>query len=279
MKRRTAVNKRRLFTGAKGLDVGHNLPAIFNGDGCVQRRLASTGNAVADILEKYAGRAVLNFGAAQVGGQWGKALADSTIAIVIVTMALGTIDQVYAFAAGNDSRLVHIEGGLNIGSGRYPEDGFATIHRDQTGFFDQQRLFVRSHGRCFTHTAVAKVVVIIDQRVVDRQDKNGDNDKKSNCLLHLFNTIKRDHVQMFWVFFLALLFEHMLRVGQGIIGIIDCIGRFPGNVFDRPIIPIRLAEISDNRKRQPALEYDDGNKKKNQQPGFKSGCLMIWMFH
>ena len=62
MKRRTAVNKRRLFTGAKGLDVGHNLPAIFNGDGCVQGRLASIGNAVADAFEKDAGRAVLDFG-------------------------------------------------------------------------------------------------------------------------------------------------------------------------------------------------------------------------
>ncbi len=151
-----------LVSGAKGFDKCYDPPAVIDGNGRVQGWLASIGDAVADIFEKLTGRAVLDFGAAQIGGQRGKALTDGALAVVFVTMALGTIDQVYGFAAGNDSGLGHIEGGLNVGSGRYPEDGFATIHRDQTGLFDQQRFFVRSHGRCFTHAAVAEVVVVVD---------------------------------------------------------------------------------------------------------------------
>ena len=79
---------------------------------------------------------------------------------------------------------------------------------------------------------------------------------------------------MLRVFFLALLFEHMLSVRQRIVGIKYGIGRLRRNVLDRPIVPIRLAEVSDNRKRQPALEYNNSDTKKYQQPGSKCGCLV-----
>jgi hypothetical protein len=48
--------------------------------------------------------------------------------------------------------------------------------------------------------------------VIDRQQSNGNDDEKADYFFHLFNTFKRDHIQMLRVFFPALLFEHMLRV-------------------------------------------------------------------
>ena len=97
-----------LVAEAKGFNIGNDPPAIFNSDGRMQRRLASFGNAVADVFEEYTGRAVLDFGAAQIGRQRGKALTDTAIAIVLVAMALGAIGQKYAFSSGDDSRLGHI---------------------------------------------------------------------------------------------------------------------------------------------------------------------------
>lgn len=91
-KRRIAVNERRLFPGTKGFDVGYYPPAIIDGDRCMQGRLPATGDAVADVLEEYPRRAVLDFGAAQVGRQRRKALTNTTLAVVIMAMALGAID-------------------------------------------------------------------------------------------------------------------------------------------------------------------------------------------
>ena len=102
----------------------------------MQGRLATIGDAVADIFKKDAGGAVLDATAAQVGRQGGKALTDGAVAVVIVAMALGAIDQVYRLTTGNDGRLSHIDRGLDFGSGRYPVDGFTTIDRNQTGFLD-----------------------------------------------------------------------------------------------------------------------------------------------
>ncbi len=213
-----------LVSEAKGFDKGNSLPAIVDGDGRMQRGLPAIGNAVADVFKKDARSTVLDLGAAKIGRQWRKALTDGALAVVIVAMALGAIDQVYSFTAGNEGRLGHIDGGLYVGSGRYPVEGFATVDRNQPGLLDQQRRFIWPHSRCFPHPAEAEVVVIIDERMVNRQNDNSNDDEKSNYFFHLFNPIKRDHVQMLWVFFLTLLFENMLRIGQGIIGIVDCIG-------------------------------------------------------
>ena len=103
----------------------------------MQRRLSAIGDAVADISEKHTRRAVLDFGAAQIGRQRGKALTDAALAVVIVAVALGAKDQVYGLSSVNDGWLRHIDGGLDVGSGRYAVDGFATVDRNQTGFFDQ----------------------------------------------------------------------------------------------------------------------------------------------
>ena len=101
-----------LFTRAKGLDVANNSPAIIGRDGCMQGRLPASGDAVADIFKQDTGRAVLDFGAAQIGGQRRKALADGALAVIVVAVALSAINQVNGFAAVDDGRLGHVEGGL-----------------------------------------------------------------------------------------------------------------------------------------------------------------------
>ena len=97
---------------AKGLDKGNNLPAIIDRDGRMQGRLPAAGDAVADILKKYACRTVLDFGAAQIGRQRCKTLANAAFAVVIMAMALGAKDQVHSFSSVNDARLGHIDRGL-----------------------------------------------------------------------------------------------------------------------------------------------------------------------
>ena len=119
IKKASQYCKETLFAHTKGFDIGNDPPAIFNGDCRMQGRLASFGNAVADVFEKYTGRAVLDFGAAQIGRQRGKALTDTAFTIVIVAVALGAEDQVYGFSSVNGGRLRHIDGGLDVGSGRY----------------------------------------------------------------------------------------------------------------------------------------------------------------
>ena len=245
MKRRTAVNNQRLFSGAKGFDVGNDLPAIIDGDGRMQGRLPAVGNTVADVFEKDAGRAVLDFGAAQIGRQRRKALTHGAVTVVIVTMALGAIDAVHGFSSVNDGRLRHIDGGYDVDPRRYAVDGFTTVDWNQTGFLDQKRLFVRSHGWRFAHAAVAEVVVIIDQCLVNHQKENSNSDEKSYYFFHLLNAFIRNDVKLRRIFFPALLFEHMLRIGKRMIGITDRIRRFAGNIFDRPVVPIGLAKISD----------------------------------
>ena len=82
------------------------MPAVINGYRRFQCRLTATGNAVADGFKQFTFVCGLYFLAAQIGGQRVEALTDSTVAVIVVTMALGAKCLVNGFASGDYGRII-----------------------------------------------------------------------------------------------------------------------------------------------------------------------------
>ncbi len=83
-----------LPAGAERFQVGNNAPSVHNLDGRGERRLSSIGDTVADLLEKHAFRKGLNLYSPQVRGKGLKTLSYGSIAVMIFSVALGTIGEI-----------------------------------------------------------------------------------------------------------------------------------------------------------------------------------------
>jgi hypothetical protein len=128
-----------LSTGSQGFDESDNVPAIIDGDGRIQSRLAPAGNAVTDGFEQFTVGFGLDLGTAQISGQGLETLADSALPIIVVAMALGTKSQIHGFAPCDDEWFGGIHRRDKIGAGRNPVNRFAAVDRDQAGFHNLLR--------------------------------------------------------------------------------------------------------------------------------------------
>ena len=188
------------------------MPTIVDRDGGMQGGLATVGDAITDGFKQFTIGFGLDLEAAQVSGQGVKALANRTLAVVIVAMALGTKCQVNGLTSGCDGWLGNIQGGNQIGAGSCAVYGLSTSDRNEAFFHYQEWIFMGPDCRGFTHTAIAEVIVIIHQRFIGHEKDNANDDKKANYFFHLFNTLKRKRFQMQWIFFFTQFTSNMLGI-------------------------------------------------------------------